>query len=384
MKIFIFILTFLYLGYLFLEKYLINKYRKKFKYVIHVNGIRGKSTTSRLIDAGLRDSGYKVFTKITGTSPRVINTLGEEKEINRKGKPNIKEQIKAIRWAAKEKADILILECMAVNPILQYICENSILKADITVITNVREDHLDEMGNTLDKIATSLANTIPTNGAFFTADEKYFDFFSKLSNTKNSKAFLSSNKNPIYSTIDFPENVAVALDVCKYVGIPEEFALSQMKNYKRDPGRLKILEYINSSKNSIFFLNALAANDPNSSELIINNLKGTEFWNLKKYLLINNRKDRVSRWEQYIPFVSKFEKDFDCILISGENKELFYNLVNKNFTSKKISILHDKEFFETIDNDSIIVAVGNICGHGKKLVDYFEEKGKVIECQVIS
>lgn len=189
MKIFIFILTFLYLGYLFLEKYLINKYRKKFKYVIHVNGIRGKSTTSRLIDAGLRDSGYKVFTKITGTSPRIINTLGEEKEINRKGKPNIKEQIKAIRWAAKEKADILILECMAVNPILQYLCENSILKADITVITNVREDHLDEMGNTLDKIATSLANTIPTNGAFFTADEKYFDFFLNLVIQKIVKLF---------------------------------------------------------------------------------------------------------------------------------------------------------------------------------------------------
>ena len=69
MKILLFLFIFLYLGYLFLEKYLIVKYRKKFKYVIHVNGIRGKSTTSRLIDAGLRDSGFKVFTKITGYFP---------------------------------------------------------------------------------------------------------------------------------------------------------------------------------------------------------------------------------------------------------------------------------------------------------------------------
>lgn len=383
MKILLFLFIFLYLGYLFLEKYLIGKYRKKFKYVIHVNGIRGKSTTSRLIDAGLRDSGFKVFTKITGTSPRIINTLGEEKEILRKGKANIKEQIKAIIWAHKENADILILECMAVNPTLQFICENSILKADINVITNVREDHLDEMGNTLDKIASSLANTIPTNGALFTADTNYFDFFQKLGSEKNSKAFLCTSI-PKYSEIDFPDNVSIALSVCKYIGIKEEKALSLMKNYKRDPGRLKILRYSNSLGNNLYFLNALAANDPNSSEIIINNLKESEFWKMKKYLLINNRKDRVSRWEQYIPFVNKFEKIFDSILISGENRELFFNLVKKNIESDKINILQDKDIFEKIEMDSIIIAVGNICGHGKKLVDYFEEKGEVVECQVIS
>ena len=86
---------------------------------------------------------------------------------------------------------------------------------------------------------------------------------------------------------------------------------------------------------------------------------------MKKYLLINNRKDRVSRWEQYIPFVNKFEKIFDSILISGENRELFFNLV-KNIESDKINILQDKDIFEKIEMDSIIIAVGNICGHGKK------------------
>lgn len=384
MKILILTSTLLYLGYLFLEKYFVQKFRKNFKYVIHVNGIRGKSTTSRLIDAGLRNNGFKVFTKITGTSPRIINTLGEEKEINRKGKANIKEQIKAIKWANREKADILILECMAVNPILQYICENNILKADITVITNVREDHLDEMGNTLDSIAKSLANTLPSNGAFFTADKSYFNFFSVLCKNKNTQAFLSSSNNPSFSSIDFPENVGLALEVCKYIGINPTKALEQMKNYRRDPGRLKILNYINHQKKKLYFLNALAANDPNSSELIINKLTSLSLWKLKKYLLINNRKDRVSRWEQYIPFVSRFEKEFDCILISGENKELFYNLVSKNIKSSKIKILNDRNYFESIDNDSIIIAVGNICGHGKKLVDFFEENGEVVECQVIS
>ena len=46
-----------------------------------------------------------------------------------------------IAWyfANKQKAEILVLECMAVNPELQYISEQHILEADVTVITNVRE-----------------------------------------------------------------------------------------------------------------------------------------------------------------------------------------------------------------------------------------------------
>ena len=193
MEIIIIILSLFYIFYLLFEKINMNKQRKKLKYIIHINGIRGKSTTSRLIDAGLRAGGYKVFTKTTGTSPRIIDTNSIEFEINRQGKANIREQIKAINWASKEKAEVLILECMAVKPELQFICENKILKSDIVAITNVREDHLDEMGDSLDKIANSLSNTIPKKAAFFTADESYFNFFKNKCEEKNTKAFLSNN-----------------------------------------------------------------------------------------------------------------------------------------------------------------------------------------------
>lgn len=379
MEIIIIILCLFCIFYLFFEKRRSECQRETFKYLIHVNGIRGKSTVSRLIDAGVRAGGYKVFTKITGTSPRVIDTFNVEREINRKGKANIKEQIKTINWAYREGAEVLITECMAVKPEYQYICENKILHADINIITNVREDHLDEMGKSLDKIASSLANTIPTNGAIFTSDEKYFDFFKREAIKKNSKVFINREEKEEYWEIDFPSNVALALEVCKYIGIDEKKALEGMKNYHRDPGVLKVLLYKNR-ENKIYFINAMAANDPNSTEIIIDRLSKKDYWNNKRYLLVNNRGDRVSRWEQYISFVKKIDKKFDKILISGENRELFQKyLLKEKIAKEKIEIVGNASDFDSIEKDILILAVGNICGNGKKIVDYFEEMGEVVD-----
>ena len=379
MEMIIIILCLFCIFYLFFEKRRSECQRETLKYLIHVNGIRGKSTVSRLIDAGVRAGGYKVFTKITGTSPRIIDTFNVEREINRKGKANIKEQIKTINWAYREGAEVLITECMAVKSEYQYICENKILHADINIITNVREDHLDEMGKSLDEIASSLANTIPTNGAIFTSDKKYFDFFKREAIKKNSRAFINREEKEEYWEIDFPSNVALALEVCKYIGIDEKKALEGMKNYHRDPGVLKVLLYKNR-ENKIYFINAMAANDPNSTEIIIDRLSKKDYWNNKKYLLVNNRGDRVSRWEQYISFVKKIDKKFDKILISGENRELFQKyLLKEKIAKEKIEIVGNASDFDSIEKDILILAVGNICGNGKKIVDYFEERGEVVD-----
>ena len=37
------------------------------------------------------------------------------------------------------------------------------------------------------------------------------------------------------------------------------------------------------------------------------------------------------------------------------------------------------EYFDEIEDGILIFAVGNICGHGKKLVDYLENKGEIID-----
>ncbi len=370
----ILVLIGIYIFKIIYEKISLDKNRKKIKTIIHVNGIRGKSTMSRLIDAGLREEGKKVYTKVTGTAPRIIGIDNIEIPINRRGKANIREQIKILNKVKNLNLDYLVLECMAVRPEYQEISEEKILKANIGVITNVREDHLDEMGGSLDSIADSLSKMIPSNGVLFTSEEKYFKFFKEKAKEKNSKVYLSKNNKKEYEEVDFPENVALALEVCKYLGIKEEEALSKMKNYKRDSGVLREIKFLNKNQKEIIFVNALAANDPDSSNKILDLLREKNLWKKERYLMVNNRQDRVSRMEQFIKFTKENQDDFYKILISGESKEIFYKKLKEEGLEEKLQIINTIEDFENIEEDALVFAVGNICGVGKRIVDAIEER----------
>ena len=59
---------------------------------------------------------------------------------------------------------------MALKPQYQAVSEKMIVRSNIGVITNVREDHQDVMGETLPEIARSLLSTCPYNGVLITSE----------------------------------------------------------------------------------------------------------------------------------------------------------------------------------------------------------------------
>lgn len=164
---------------------------------IHVNGTRGKSSVTRLIAAGLRTSGRRVIAKTTGTKPRIILEDGQEIPIYRIGRANIIEQLMVVRLAWKRHTDILVIECMAVQPHLQWVAEEKMIRSTGGVITNARADHLDQMGPTVRDVAEALSNTIPQNGVLFTAEPVWFDVFEQQRfQTKHGFNLLRSIDNP--------------------------------------------------------------------------------------------------------------------------------------------------------------------------------------------
>ena len=68
----LFVLTLLLVVLGIVENHLHQKNLKRIPIRIHVNGTRGKSTTTRLIAGGLREAGFKVLAKTTGSAARLI------------------------------------------------------------------------------------------------------------------------------------------------------------------------------------------------------------------------------------------------------------------------------------------------------------------------
>ena len=90
---------------------------------IHVTGTRGKSQTTELITYGLQAAGIEAMGKVTGSVPTLLHTDGRRTEIKRIAPTSIREQQWVIRQAAQEKAQVLVLECMAIKPELQRASE---------------------------------------------------------------------------------------------------------------------------------------------------------------------------------------------------------------------------------------------------------------------
>ena len=375
----IILLFILYILYLIFESYNNKKYRTSFTHIIHVNGTRGKSSTSRLIDAALRGGDYKVFCKITGTSPRTIDVNGKEEVIKRNGKPNIKEQLKIIKMAAQQEADILVIECMAVNPDLQYVSQQKILNADISVVTNVRRDHLEEMGPSLDDVAVSLGNVMPKDGIFITAEERYIDYYKELGEKNDSKVYLAYIIDDDYG-IDFKENISIVLELCKVLGIPKDLAIQRMKNYKRDPGVLAKYEIKTNNGSTVTFINGFAINDPDSIVIIYEKLLLEGIFNDKNFiLLVNNRGDRVHRMTQHTELI-KYLKPNQTWIVGEYKKMMKKRLTKDGLPEEAVVTMNDGELakIDSLEKDTVIFAIGNMVGFGEEIIKYVETVGDII------
>lgn len=234
---------------------------------IHVNGTRGKSGVTRLIAAGLRNGGKRVFAKTTGTEARKVLPDGSEMSLKRRGPANIRENIGLVREAASLGADTLVFECMALQPDLQKFCEQRLLKSHIGVITNVRSDHEDIMGKGLKNIAAALSNTIPEQGLLVTTRAAAPLLEPHLRGTQMfiaDETVLPAEALQGFPYEVVPENLALALKVCELAGVPQELALAGMRSAAPDPGNLH-LTHLDVAGKKIRLVDALAANDPDST-----------------------------------------------------------------------------------------------------------------------
>ena len=357
-----------WLAYLAWEARCAAKARASLAHVVHVNGTRGKSTVSRLIEAGLRAGGLRVFCKTTGTDPMTIDVKGREEPIHRRGKANIKEQIAILRRAAAQKAQVLVVECMAVHPEYQYAAQHRILKADTVVITNVRRDHTDVMGETLPEICDALCSTVPKNGVLFTAETAQAPRMGKKA------AAMGSSFHPIRPDgsepgFDFAENIALALAVCEHLGVDRQTALSGMAHFKRDPYALTV-----HRMGEGLFVNGLSINDVQSTCTVWRDLKG-KLGCRRLILLVNNRADRGSRTQDMLAVCCELCPD--AVWLMGASQGFMARSLAKKLPGTPVARFARPELLPLagLAPGEVVFAVGNIAQGGRDIMARVRQEG---------
>jgi poly-gamma-glutamate synthase PgsB/CapB len=372
-----------------LEVVLHRRNLRKIPIRIHVNGTRGKSSVTRLIAGGLRAGGFVTCAKTTGTLARMILPNGKEVPVFRPAKANVIEQIRIVAAAAAQDAQALVIECMALQPELQWLCESKFVQATHAVITNARPDHLEVMGPDEVDVARALVAITPRRGKLFTTERKHLEVLAEAARDRASElvavgegevAEVTAEELAGFDYTEHADNVALALRVCTELGVPRAVALRGMWQAAPDPGVLTEHELAFFGRR-IVFVNGFAANDPVSTEMI---------WNLaldrhpdveRRIAVFNCRADRPDRSLQLGTACVRWRPP-DHLVLMGTGTYLFARAaVGAGLDSTRLVFVEDAkvdQIFETIvslvGRSALVMGMGNIGGHGLELGRYFRNR----------
>jgi len=345
-----------------------------------VNGIRGKSSITRLCAGALRGGGLVTVAKTTGTAARLIHPDATEEPVHRKFDiPNIAEQIGIVRRAAAYQPDALVMECMAVMPALQEINQTKLIRSTIGILSNVREDHLAEMGPTLDDVARSLSRAMPAGGICITAERDRRHILQHEASKRNcllvsvDPESVTQEEMSQFQYFTFRENVAIALAVAGVLGIDRRSALWGMWTAPPDPGVLSVTTYAVDDR-TIRFANVFAANDPESTLMNIEQLIRRGAVRPPLSIVINCRPDRVERNGQMGAIVSKLPTS--TVYLIGQPTKSAQDGIADGWPGRVVDLggtRSPEEILETLiaqsRPDTSLVAIGNIHGQGELLLE---------------
>ena len=363
---------------------------------IHINGIRGKSTVTRMMGAVLREAGLRTISKTTGTYACVIDCESGEHPIKRTGPANIAEQYSFIREWVTEDVDALVVECMAVKPKYQKVCQETILQSPITVITNVRLDHQEDMGDTLEEITASLCNTVPFNGTVVTAERnpRLVSIIEKFAQERGSRVIVAARTDlseglvPYFSYQQFEENVAVVLAVAELIGIDAQTAARGMLTAAPDPGTTAVqrIPVGDSSVTDLKWVPMFAVNDWESTVRVFRSVSAEKLSDdASRVVILNNRSDRTDRAQMFNDLISTdLREEIDRVVLFGDLQDVVsQQLVDNGLPADMVVTTGDLEnatgeallrrVIDGLDGDVAVFGMVNIhTDHATELIRYFD------------
>ena len=385
-----------FLLYLLIERLALDVRLRRISVRICVAGTRGKSSVVRLIAGALRESGMNVLAKTTGSRAALVLPDGTEREVRRRGLPSVLEQKRIVRTAGRLGVRVLVTEMMSIGEECLSAESRRLIRPDILVLTNVRLDHLDLMGRSREEIAACLASAFPVQGTVILPEEEFFPIFEQKGRALGTKLILArkNTMGKIDPTAALPheeleENVRLALEAARVLGVGEETALRGLAKAAPDFGALRIWDAPGTAAGrAMSFVNAFAANDPGSSREALDRIMDRPSLSGRAFIgLLNLREDRGDRTLQWAEALEKGEFDrLTRIAVIGGQARAFGRRLKKRigWPEGRLVVLMERtpaaifrDLLRPADGPAVVIGLGNIGGLGRGIVEYWERTGTV-------
>jgi poly-gamma-glutamate synthase PgsB/CapB len=372
----------IYCLFLFLERRSLDRQARRIPLRIAVTGTRGKSTVTRLIAAVLKEAGYTVLAKTTGSKPVLILPDGSEQEVVRRGLPVVLEQKKVLRTAAVLGARALVAEMMSIRPECLAIESRRLLRPHILVVTNVRIDHREEMGRTKQEIARSLGSAIPAAATVFIPEKEGYPDFERAAASFRARIIRVGEGG---ETSFFEQDKRLAEAIAAHLGVPAEVVRRGVASAGPDFGSFRAwLVDFGAPPAAWILVSAFAANEPESSRLVLARLReGVVRGDRPLVGLLSFRSDRGDRTRQWLEAEETgFFAGFRRVYVVGAHGHAL-RIKKKAGGRRLLSPLSGRSAPAITDQivsleagPSVLVGLGNIGGIGEELVEHWQKIGR--------
>jgi poly-gamma-glutamate synthase PgsB/CapB len=164
------------------------------------------------------------------------------------------------------------------------------------------------------------------------------------------------------------------------VGISREVALEGMYRAAPDCGALKKFNAVHEGKR-ITFVNALAANDPESTLAIWQRVTGVQDDPGATVFILNTRKDRFERSEQLVEMVHQDTNYARLVLIGEVTDKLLGVCYRMGLPQEKVinlGMVYPEVTWNTVVGlpfeTMTVMGIGNVHGGGHEVAHYFRDR----------
>jgi len=279
-------------------------------------------------------------------------------------------------------------ECLAVE-------SRRILRPGTLAVTNVRLDHMDEMGREKAAIARTLGAAFPERADVFIPEEEVDPAFEEAAARTGSKLravargpageWPGAGARPPFG--EFEPNRRLARAVLGSLGVGGATAERGFAAAGRDPGHLRIWRCpLGDPPRPVLCVNLFAANEPESSAAALLEVKATvPFAGRHVAGILSLREDRGDRTLQWVRAAGDgFFREFAAVVLVGPPARPALRRLRRTkppgatvFSAAgegSPEAVMDR-VMTAVTGEPVVVGLGNFVGSGESLVRHWEREG---------